>query len=544
MKRLQKAFPKFVKVESIGKSYDGRDIMLVTINNPATGPASSKAAMYIEANVHGNEIQGGEICLYTDLVPDGELRPARRRHPARQRARLLHHPDDQSRRPAVLHRRARRQRPSGHVPGRRRQRWPVRRGPARGPQRQRRHRADPQVRPRRGQLPASAGRIRGPGAGRPSARPATTSCSARRASTTTATAGSTRTRPGGYDGNRNYPSDWQPNYIQSGAMDYPDPAPRGPGRVVDFLYAHPNIAGVQSYHNNGGMILRGPGAEAVGEYPMTDVRALRRARPERRAHPAVLPLHRHLERALHRARRLHRLHQRRHGHPVLLQRAVERRPVLHQPRAQGAAEGPQQPDRARPFPATTSTTSSSSATSSSSGSSSTIPSSARSRSAASGRSHQPRPAAVHERGALPPEHGLHPLPSRRDAACPDGRDLGREDRRGRLPGLRRHRQSQGHADDPGPGGPERHRPARPPDPRRQGRRGHLGQLRRQQDRYKVNPSVTPLIDQKDLKRIIVRNGHPGKTTRTTVLLVKGSGTLTVTYDSVKGGKASQAVTLK
>jgi hypothetical protein len=62
--------------------------------------------------------------------------------------------------------------------------------------------------------------------------------------------------------------------------------------------------------------------------------------------------------------------------------------------------------------------------------------------------------------------------------------------------------------------------------------------------YKVNPSVTPLVDQKDLRRIIVRNGQPGKTTRTAVLLVKGSGTVTVTYDSVKGGKASKSVTLQ
>ncbi len=62
--------------------------------------------------------------------------------------------------------------------------------------------------------------------------------------------------------------------------------------------------------------------------------------------------------------------------------------------------------------------------------------------------------------------------------------------------------------------------------------------------YKANPSVLPLIDQKNLKRIIVRNGHPGKTTRTAVLLVKGSGAMTVTYDSVKGGKASQTVTLR
>ncbi|GAG03821.1 unnamed protein product, partial [marine sediment metagenome] len=36
------------------------------------------------------------------------------------------------------------------------------------------------------------------------------------------------------------------------------------------------------------------------------------------------------------------------------------------------------------------------------------------------------------------------------------------------------------------------------------------------------PGISSIIDQRDLKRIIVRNGHPGKTTRTIQYLVKGS----------------------
>jgi hypothetical protein len=55
-------------------------------------------------------------------------------------------------------------------------------------------------------------------------------------------------------------------------MDFPTQLPEARAEV-DFIFAHPNIAGVQSYHNNGGMILRGPGAEAVGEYPASDIRA-------------------------------------------------------------------------------------------------------------------------------------------------------------------------------------------------------------------------------------------------------------------------------
>ena len=58
MKRLEKAFPKFLKMESVGKSYNGLDIMCMIINNPDTGPEMSKAAMYVDANIHGNEIQG------------------------------------------------------------------------------------------------------------------------------------------------------------------------------------------------------------------------------------------------------------------------------------------------------------------------------------------------------------------------------------------------------------------------------------------------------------------------------------------------------
>src|SRR5512143_873017 len=65
MARLRDAFPKFLKLESIGKTVEGRDIMVMSVNNPSTGPESGKAGMYIEANVHGNEIQGGEVCLYT-----------------------------------------------------------------------------------------------------------------------------------------------------------------------------------------------------------------------------------------------------------------------------------------------------------------------------------------------------------------------------------------------------------------------------------------------------------------------------------------------
>jgi len=59
----------------------------------------------------------------------------------------------------------------------------------------------------------------------------------------------------------------------------------------------------------------------------------------------------------------------------------------------------------------------------------------------------------------------------------------------------------------------------------------------------LNP-ITDLVDQKQLNRLIVRNGHPGKTTRTLQYLVKGGGPATITYDSVKGGKVSAKLDIK
>jgi hypothetical protein len=96
--------------------------------------------------------------------------------------------------------------------------------------------------------------------------------------------------PGGYDMNRNWPSDWQPNHIQYGAGSYPlsDPECRA---IADFILAHKNIAALQSFHNAGGMILRGPGAQSYGEYPGEDVEVYDRLG---RTGEEILPHYRYL----------------------------------------------------------------------------------------------------------------------------------------------------------------------------------------------------------------------------------------------------------
>jgi len=76
---------------------------------------------------------------------------------------------------------------------------------------------------------------------------------------------------GGYDMNRSWPSLWQPEHVQGGAGPYPLYWPETRA-IARFILAHPNLAAVQSFHNSGGMILRGPGAEIYGEYPQQDLR--------------------------------------------------------------------------------------------------------------------------------------------------------------------------------------------------------------------------------------------------------------------------------
>ncbi len=75
---------------------------------------------------------------------------------------------------------------------------------------------------------------------------------------------------GYYDPNRDWPWQWQPGYVQRGAYRYPFSVAEN-RMVGKFVMDHPNIAGGQSYHNTGGLILRGPGAKS-DRWPAEDIR--------------------------------------------------------------------------------------------------------------------------------------------------------------------------------------------------------------------------------------------------------------------------------
>ncbi len=543
MKRLQAAFPKFLKLESIGRSARGRDLMLMTINNPATGPETGKAAMYIEANIHGNEIQGGEVCLYTiwylmenygriadvtRLVDERVFYIAPTVNPdGRQyfmegpggNARSGHVPVDDDNDglfdedgPEDINGNGIVEQIRKHVPGRGNFRV---------------SRANPLV-----LEPVPFGEtgdwillgqegIDNDGDGLVN-----------------------EDGPGSYDPNRNWGSDWQPNYIQGGAMDYPFQLPEAKA-VNDFLMAHPNIAGVQTYHNSGGMILRGPGAESTGEYPLPDVRAYDELG---RNGERILPFYRYLViwSGLYTV----------HGGVIdwtndglgILSFSNElwsgeqyfTSPALKEEQRSDPAS-PIAPNLSRyffdkylefgdeyvewtPFD-------------------------------------HPQFGRVEMGGVWKKYQGRIPPRFMNEELCHRNMafSLYQADE---MPLIR-----MGETEVERIGGDVYRVFVDITNPKVVptvlAKAAQTGVVRPDlllvdgksvevvaagfidnKAVYKANPSVTPLVDQKDLKRILVRNGHPGKTIRTAMLLVKGSGPMTVTYDSVKGGKASKTVTLK
>ncbi len=270
LKKIAAAYPDIVELVNIGKSGEGRDLWVAIVNSPKTGPHTSKPAMWIDGNVHGNEIQAGEAVLYSlwylskgyghneDLTrlldtysfyflvsqnPDGRehwFLDVQDSSSSRSNRRPVDNDDDGAKdedKPEDLD-------GDGSIT----QMW---KEDPRG--RWIRDRNDPRVFTRvaddeKGEwtLLGQEG-IDSDGDGRIN-----------------------EDGPGGDDMNRNWPSDWQPDYVQRGAGEYPfsNPEPRAIGR---FIMDHPNIAAVQSYHNAGGMILRGPGSSyRENIYPAQD----------------------------------------------------------------------------------------------------------------------------------------------------------------------------------------------------------------------------------------------------------------------------------
>ena len=64
LKTYVKEYPKLFKLESIGKSYEGRDIWLITATNFKTGDDADKPALWVDGNIHASEVTASAACLY------------------------------------------------------------------------------------------------------------------------------------------------------------------------------------------------------------------------------------------------------------------------------------------------------------------------------------------------------------------------------------------------------------------------------------------------------------------------------------------------
>jgi len=57
-------YPALVQISSLGPSYEGRNIWLMTVTNTATGPAEEKPAFWVDGNIHASEVSPSSACLY------------------------------------------------------------------------------------------------------------------------------------------------------------------------------------------------------------------------------------------------------------------------------------------------------------------------------------------------------------------------------------------------------------------------------------------------------------------------------------------------
>ncbi|MEX2671005.1 MAG: M14 family metallopeptidase [Phycisphaeraceae bacterium] len=253
--QMAEAYPELVSVESLGESHEGRELWLMTITDPDAGEPGTKPGFWIDGAIHGNELQATETVLYTawyllemqghnafitQLLKDRTfylmpmMSPDARDH-------HMHHPntthtprtgmvgfDDVEGNPMGFDDLD----GDGHITQMRVRDPDGRYVPhPEYPNLMVRARAD------------ERGEYRLLGWERRLAEDADQEDLRRRA----------------YDPNRDWPWQWQPSYVQQGAFRYPFSVPANRA-VAEFLLSRRNIAGAQSYHNTGGMILRGPGA--------------------------------------------------------------------------------------------------------------------------------------------------------------------------------------------------------------------------------------------------------------------------------------------
>lgn len=254
---IEKAHTGFVKRHSIGKSHLGNDIWCLTVTDFSVGKPEEKPAYYVDGNIHSNEIQASEVSLYLawylvemrdnpriaqllkekvfyiipTINPDGRdnyMLKANTTHSPRSGVQ----PRDNDRDGMLDEDLMDDLNGDGHITQMRRRSPTGRFYP------------DP-TNPRR-MLQAPADQFGG------------WELLGNEGLDNDGDGNVNEDGTGYTDPNRTWPWGWQPATIEGGTDSYPLSLPET-RTVADFILAHPNIAGVMSFHNTGGMILRGPG---------------------------------------------------------------------------------------------------------------------------------------------------------------------------------------------------------------------------------------------------------------------------------------------
>jgi murein tripeptide amidase MpaA len=64
LRAFSEEYPDLVRLDSLGKSHENRDIWLVTVTNFASGEDRDKPALWVDGNIHASEVSPSSACLY------------------------------------------------------------------------------------------------------------------------------------------------------------------------------------------------------------------------------------------------------------------------------------------------------------------------------------------------------------------------------------------------------------------------------------------------------------------------------------------------
>lgn len=64
LQQYAQEYPQLATLESLGQSYEGRDIWLLTITDQSCGAPDEKPALWVDGNIHASEVSPSSACLY------------------------------------------------------------------------------------------------------------------------------------------------------------------------------------------------------------------------------------------------------------------------------------------------------------------------------------------------------------------------------------------------------------------------------------------------------------------------------------------------